>query len=83
MSKGGSGSGWPKQADKQIARVFGYLWKTKDAQLEMKFNEKDPEQKKWADSLRLIFLDQNGRGQHVNISAAAILKASKKQRVAH
>ena len=48
----------------------------------MKFNEKDPEQKEWADSLRLVFLDQNGRGQHVNISAAAILKASKKQRVA-
>ena len=48
----------------------------------MKFNEKDPEQKKWADSLRLVFLDQNGRGQHVNISAAAILKASKKQGVA-
>ena len=48
----------------------------------MKFNEKDPEQKKWADSLRLVFLDQKGRGQHVNISAAAILKASKKQWVA-
>ena len=48
----------------------------------MKFNEKDPEQKKWADSLRLVFLDQKGRGQHVNISAAAILKASKKQGVA-
>ena len=45
----------------------------------MKFNEKNPEQKKWADSLRLVFLDQMGRGQHVNISAAAILKASKKQ----
>ena len=29
--------------------------------------------------MRLVFLDQNGRGQHVNISAAAILKASKKQ----
>ena len=28
----------------------------------MKFNEKNPEQKKWADSLRLVFLDQNGRG---------------------
>ena len=48
----------------------------------MKFNEKDPEQKKWADSLRLVFLDQKGRGQHVNISAAAILKASKKQEAA-
>ena len=45
----------------------------------MKFNDKNPEQKKWAESLRLVFLDQNGRGQHVNISAAAILKASKRQ----
>tara|TARA_B100000282_G_scaffold261691_1_gene210770 strand:+ start:52 stop:1065 length:1014 start_codon:yes stop_codon:yes gene_type:complete len=48
----------------------------------MKFNEKNPEQKNWANSLRLVFLDQNGRGQHVNISAAAILKASKKKTAA-
>ena len=48
----------------------------------MKFNNKNPEQKKWADSLRLVFLDQTGRGQHVNISAAAVLKASKKQTAA-
>ena len=48
----------------------------------MKFNNKNPEQKNWADSLRLIFLDQSGRGQHVNISAAAVLKASKKQTAA-
>jgi len=48
----------------------------------MKFNNKNPEQKIWADSLRLVFLDQSGRGQHVNISAAAVLKASKKQTAA-
>ena len=48
----------------------------------MKFNNKNPEQKKWAESLRLVFLDQKGRGQHVNISAAAVLKASKKQAAA-
>ena len=29
----------------------------------------------------LVFLNQQDRGQHVNISAAAVLKASKKQEV--
>ncbi len=32
--------------------------------------------------MRLVFLNQQDRGQHVNISAAAVLKASKKQEVA-
>ena len=32
--------------------------------------------------MRLVFLNQQDRGQHVNISAAAALKASKKQEVA-
>jgi iron(III) transport system substrate-binding protein len=31
--------------------------------------------------VRLVFLNQQDRGQHVNISAAAVLKASKKQEV--
>ena len=31
--------------------------------------------------MRLVFLNQQDRGQHVNISAAAVLKASKKQEV--
>jgi iron(III) transport system substrate-binding protein len=32
--------------------------------------------------VRLVFLNQQDRGQHVNISAAAVLKAYKKQEVA-
>jgi iron(III) transport system substrate-binding protein len=32
--------------------------------------------------VRLVFLNQQDRGHHVNISAAAVLKASKKQEVA-
>ena len=43
----------------------------------MKFNDKEPDQKKWADAIDLLFFNQDGRGQHVNISAGALLKASK------
>ncbi|MBT6096671.1 MAG: Fe(3+) ABC transporter substrate-binding protein [Rhodospirillaceae bacterium] len=40
-------------------------------------NEKKPEQKKWAAAVRLTYLDQNGRGQHVNVSGAGVLKGAK------
>jgi iron(III) transport system substrate-binding protein len=43
----------------------------------MKFNQKEPEQRAWADSIELVFFNQQGRGQHVNISAGGILKTSK------
>lgn len=43
----------------------------------MKFNEKEPDQKQWADAIDLLFFNQDGRGQHVNISAGALLKSSK------
>ena len=44
----------------------------------MKFNDRDPEQKEWADAIRLVFLNQGDgdRGQHVNISAAGIVASS-------
>jgi len=42
----------------------------------MKFNDKDPDQKKWAEAIDLLFFNQNGRGQHVNITAGALLKSS-------
>ena len=45
----------------------------------MKFAKDKPEQKKWADAIELAFFNQDGRGQHVNISAAGIIKGSKKQ----
>ncbi|MCE2517661.1 MAG: extracellular solute-binding protein [Alphaproteobacteria bacterium] len=42
----------------------------------MKFNEKNPEQREWADSLRIVFTDQDSHGQHVNISGGAIVKTA-------
>lgn len=40
----------------------------------MATNDEKPEQKAWAESIRMVFLDQDGRGQHVNISGAALVK---------
>lgn len=38
---------------------------------------KNPDQKAWADSVRILFPDANGRGSHVNISGMALAKHSK------
>lgn len=38
---------------------------------------KNPEQKAWADSVKLIFPDSAGRGSHVNISGVALAKHAK------
>lgn len=38
---------------------------------------KNPEQKAWADSVRIIFPDSAGRGSHVNISGVALAKHAK------
>lgn len=43
----------------------------------MMSNEKDPEQKKWAAAVRIIFPNQNDRGTHVNISGAGVTKSAK------
>jgi len=44
----------------------------------MMTNDKKPEQKQWAAAVRLTYLDQdNGRGQHVNVSGAGVLKGAK------
>ena len=40
----------------------------------MKNNDKKPEQQAWADAIRVVFLDQQGRGQHVNISGIALVR---------
>ena len=48
----------------------------------MKFAKDKPEQQKWADSIEIAFFNQDGRGQHVNISAAGITKGSKKKELA-
>ena len=42
-------------------------------------NDQNPEQKEWADSLRMVFLNQDDRGQHVNITAGGIVKTSTRQ----
>jgi iron(III) transport system substrate-binding protein len=43
----------------------------------MATNEKNPEQKKWADAVRVVFPSQDQYGTHVNISGAAIVKGAK------
>ncbi len=40
----------------------------------MAANEEKPEQKDWAKAVRVVFLDQEGRGQHVNISGAGVIR---------
>ena len=40
-------------------------------------NDKDPEQKDWAQAVNIIFPNQNDRGAHVNVSAGAVTKSSK------
>ncbi len=43
----------------------------------MATNEKNPEQKEWAEAVRIVFPDQDGRGTHMNISGAGITKSAK------
>ena len=42
----------------------------------MKYNEENPEQKVWAEAIRLVFTNQDDRGQHVNISGGGIVRSS-------
>lgn len=42
-------------------------------------NEKNPEQKEWANGLRITFFNQDDRGQHINITGGGIVKTSKRQ----
>jgi len=48
----------------------------------MATNEKSPEQKDWAKAVNLVFPNQNGRGTHVNISGAGIIKSAKNKAAA-
>ena len=45
----------------------------------MATNERKPEQKRWAEAVRVVFPDQEGRGAHVNISGAAVIKDAKRR----
>lgn len=40
----------------------------------MQNNTKDPEQKEWANSIKVIFPNSNDRGTHVNVSGMALAK---------
>ncbi len=40
----------------------------------MKTNEKEPEQKEWADAIKVLFPNSEDRGTHVNISGMALAK---------
>ena len=40
----------------------------------METNDKEPEQKEWAASVRIIFPNVEDRGSHVNLSGAVLLK---------
>ncbi|MHC8509154.1 MAG: Fe(3+) ABC transporter substrate-binding protein [Rhodospirillales bacterium] len=43
----------------------------------MAANDEKPEQKKWAEAVRMVFPDAQGRGTHINISGAAVTKHAK------
>ncbi len=50
----------------------------------MKFNQNEPDNVHGQISIELVFFNQEGRGQHVNISAGGILKTSgNKERAKH
>ncbi len=59
------------QCDVAIANTY-YMGK-------MQTNDEKPEQKKWAEAVRVVFLNQgkNDRGTHMNISGVGILKGAK------
>jgi len=45
----------------------------------MRTNERNPEQKEWEASVKVLFPDQNGRGTHVNVSGMAMAKNAPNQ----
>jgi iron(III) transport system substrate-binding protein len=42
-------------------------------------NTKTPEQQDWAKAIRMVFFNQDDRGQHINISAGGVVKTSPHQ----
>ena len=43
----------------------------------MKFNKKDPEQKEWANTINIVFTNQDDRGNHINVAGGGVVKYSK------
>lgn len=48
----------------------------------MQTNDKQPEQKEWAKSVRIIFPNKDDRGSHINVSGAVITKHAKNSEAA-
>jgi iron(III) transport system substrate-binding protein len=42
----------------------------------MATNDEKPEQKEWAESVRIVFPNQDDRGTHVNVSGAAVTRSA-------
>ncbi len=57
------------QGECDIAIVNHYYW------AKLKHGDK-PAQQKWADSVRIVFPNQDGRGTHINISGGGVAKYS-------
>ncbi len=55
------------QGECDIAIINHYYWG------KLKYGD-IPEQAKWADAVRVVFTNQNGRGNHVNISGGGVTK---------
>ncbi len=45
----------------------------------MQTNDKEPEQKEWADSVRILFPNSDGRGSHVNLAGVVLAKHAPNQ----
>ncbi|MEE2746088.1 MAG: extracellular solute-binding protein [Pseudomonadota bacterium] len=45
-------------------------------------NSKIPEQRAWTKNVRIVFTNQNGRGNHINISGGGVAKHSRKKDLA-
>jgi iron(III) transport system substrate-binding protein len=48
----------------------------------MATNDEKPEQKQWAEAIRVVFPNQDDRGAHMNISGAGVLASSKHKEAA-
>jgi len=46
----------------------------------MKFNKKDAEQKDWAKTIKLIFTNQEDRGNHINVAGGGVVKYAKNKK---
>ena len=85
MARGGEGQPRPQAPGERPRPGQGHLRggcatsrsPTPTTSARWRTNKKKPEQQEWARAIRVQFLDQDGPGQHVNISGAAVIKGAK------